>query len=270
MSRSAAITGVGMGLVALVGLSAAAAQNVPVLNNAVVVNVCEPITIAIGDMSGYGWDIPGFMGEDLLIRDGQTWAQFWAQHTSNIIPPPPLPPVDFSRYVVIAAIQGHQSTGGMAAIYITGIRHWPSPTPPDRAAATVMIVDDERPGMLDVITNPFHIVMVARACLPPNGSVTFRHQAPAAGTGIVRGHVFGRESNSTDWQPLFGATVRLGQAAGTPGSVTRTGLDGSYFFVNVAPETYVLSASFPGYQSQTVTITVRPDARTGHQFFLIP
>jgi len=270
MSRKAVSKGVGIVLAALVGLPGAAAQNVPLLSDAVVVNICEPITIAIGDMSGYGWNVPGFMGEDLLIRDGQTWAQFWAQHTSNIIPPPPLPPVDFSRYVVVAAIQGHQSSGGMPAIYITGIRHWPTPTPPNRATATILIVDDERPGPLDVITNPFHIVMVPQACLPPNGSVTFQHRAPTAGTGVVRGHVFGRESNSTDWQPLLGATVRLGPSSGTVGPVTRTGMDGSYFFVNVAPQTYALSASYPGYQSQTVTVSVRPDMRTGYEFFLVP
>ena len=85
------------------------------------------------------------------------------------------------------------------------------------------IVDDERPGPLDVITNPFHIVTVARECIPDGANVSFRHLAPRPDLGVVRGRVF-VPTDAIDWRGLPGARVQLLSADGSS-RFAPTGLD---------------------------------------------
>ena len=75
---------------------------------------CRPVTLRSGEISGWGNDIPGFLGEDRLIRDTRAWFLFWAGHTSIYDPSAPMPPVDFRRHVVIAVVQGLANGFGCA------------------------------------------------------------------------------------------------------------------------------------------------------------
>lgn len=127
-------------------------------------------TIAKGDISFYRLFDPGFTGGDLRIRDQTTWAYFWDLHTSGLFNPPPLPAVNFSTNEVIATVMGLQSTGGGPNIEVQQIE-----TPHECICLRVTIQDDETPGPLDTITNPFHIVRIKRQSVT---SVEFQHHAP--------------------------------------------------------------------------------------------
>lgn len=232
-------------------------------------NACQPKTLALGDVSGWNYAAPGFMGEDLILRDNNTYQHFWAKHTANTFPPPYAPYVDFSQQVVLAAVQGVQTTGGGPNIIITGVVMQPSPTATTRPMVTVMVMDDERPGPLDVVTNPYHIVVLPAACVPPNASVSFRHTAPQPGTSIVRGRVFA-PANSVDWLPLEGAKVTLIASNAAAPRVAISGHDGSFFFIPVAPGNYILDADAPPYCGDAIGVIVPPGALVNREFYLLP
>lgn len=232
-------------------------------------NVCQPKTIALGDISGWNYNTPGFMGEDLIIRDNTAYQQFWMKHTAHIFPPPMAPYVDFSQQVVLGVVQGMQTTGGGPNIIITNIVSWPAPTAVTRPTVTVLVSDDERPGPLAIITNPYHIVVLPRACVPPNASVSFRHLAPQPGTSIVRGRVFA-PANSVDWLPLEGAKVTLAASNAVAPRVTTSGFDGSFFFIPVAPGNYILDADAPPYCGDAIGVGVPPNALIDREFYLLP
>lgn len=62
--------------------------------------------IAAGSSSGIS------RAGQFAIRDKAAWTKLWAQHTSYIKPAPDLPPVDFSRQMILAAFAGNKSSGG--------------------------------------------------------------------------------------------------------------------------------------------------------------
>lgn len=126
-------------------------------------------TVDKGEISYYSYGEPEFGGAVMEIRDYGTWAWFWKTHTRGIQPAPPLPPVDFFREMVLAALLGYQTSGGGPGIEIAWIEDllpvraaWPG------RALRVRVREDTRPGMLTVITNPYHIVRV-----PKGSSVVF-------------------------------------------------------------------------------------------------
>lgn len=47
-----------------------------------------------------------------IIEEATAFAALWREHSAAISPPPPLPPVDFAREVVIAAFIGQRGSGG--------------------------------------------------------------------------------------------------------------------------------------------------------------
>jgi len=224
---------------------------------------CQIRTLAAGDTSGFGWSQPGFTGAELIIRSQDEFWRFWEQHTSLQSPPPEQPYVDFATHVVVAVVQGIQTTGGGPSITITDIQLDAANHP---ANVTIRIVDDERPGPLDALTNPYHIVVVRKACLPPGSSVTFLHVAPVPGTGVIRGTVW-VPADATDWRGLPEATVRLWDSNGDL-RTTLTGYDGSYRFLSLTPGTYVLDASNPPYYGDPATAGVMPDAAVLLDFYL--
>jgi hypothetical protein len=224
---------------------------------------CRLLTIAKGDRSGWGHNVPGFMGADLIIRDPDAWKAFWSIHTAGIIPPPPPPPIDFLRQVVIATIQGIQTSGGGPNTAIVGLEQ-------RGPFVAIGIFDDERPGPLDVLTNPFHIVAVERRCLPPQSSVVFEHAAPLPGTSVVEGHVFAGRPEAPP-APLPGAIVTLAGPNTDPAPArASTGVDGTYFFVNVPRGAYLLHAEARGFEPAEAPLQVPADARVGHDFLLRP
>lgn len=50
----------------------------------------------------------------LLIDDEAEWADFWAEFNGAVTPMPPLPDVDFSTHMIVAATMGQQSSGGFS------------------------------------------------------------------------------------------------------------------------------------------------------------
>jgi len=50
----------------------------------------------------------------LLIDDETAWAEFWAEFHGAVTPMPPLPQVDFSTHVIVAATMGQRSSGGFS------------------------------------------------------------------------------------------------------------------------------------------------------------
>jgi hypothetical protein len=46
------------------------------------------------------------------VRDEEAWARLWADTHESVTPQPPLPPVDFSRDMLIAVATGTRPTGG--------------------------------------------------------------------------------------------------------------------------------------------------------------
>jgi len=47
-----------------------------------------------------------------VIEEAASFAALWREHSAIVSPPPPLPPVDFTREVVVAAFIGQRCSGG--------------------------------------------------------------------------------------------------------------------------------------------------------------
>ncbi|QAA76921.1 MAG: hypothetical protein BIP78_1155 [Candidatus Bipolaricaulis sibiricus] len=97
----------------------------------------------------------------VVVRDAETWAALWYQHTTGADPRPPVPGVDFTEEIVAAVFLGEKPTGGYA-VEITRILL--------RSDRMVVRAGLSQPGADDVVsqalTHPFHIVRVTRTELP--------------------------------------------------------------------------------------------------------
>lgn len=95
----------------------------------------------------------------LLIDDEAEWTDFWSEFNGAIQPMPPLPEVDFSTHLIIAATMGQQSSGGfaieVAEVYeedgtlypiIVEVSPGPSCVVPDVISAPAVAVRVERAG----------------------------------------------------------------------------------------------------------------------------
>jgi hypothetical protein len=115
-------------------------------------------TIDIGQHSG----IAGQQPQVLKIDTQAEWEEFWSRHQADVTPAPPLPKVDFSQEMVIAAVDQQESSGGYR-FEITNVV--PDPD------SVVVLVDKAVPGADCVvtaeITQPFHIVRTAKTSLMP-------------------------------------------------------------------------------------------------------
>jgi hypothetical protein len=52
----------------------------------------------------------------LVVRDSTAWRQLWQQINRPFIPPPPLPPVDFQREMVVVAALGARPSAGFDVV----------------------------------------------------------------------------------------------------------------------------------------------------------
>lgn len=217
------------------------------------------ITIAKGLHSQFGAGFEGFDGANLEIRTPLEWRAFWALHAGN--PDADPPPVDFTERVVLAAIQGTQNSTGGPNITVAGLQ---DPGPLRRVA----VVNDRRPGPLDAMSNPFHIVSVPRSAIPAQTLLFFSSVRPALGSATLQGRVVGMTPDG-DARPLVGATVRLADPATPEESVTvRTGRDGSYYFINVPRGMYVVRATAEGFQPQMQQVDLSAPGLTRQPFQL--
>lgn len=93
----------------------------------------------------------------VLIRDEDTWNQFWAKHVSQTIPMPPAPMVDFSKHSVLAVTLGRRRTGGYGIEITQVARH--------EGVVRVRVrtsVPSKDGFTLQALTTPFHFVTVPR------------------------------------------------------------------------------------------------------------
>ncbi len=198
---------------------------------------CPVVTLQQGERSLFHFEDPGFMGLTALIRDRHSWERFWSHHTHADSPPPP---VNFREWRVIVAIQGVQTTSCGPMIEIARV---------ERCGPSVMvgIVDDERPGACDALSNPFHIVRVPLRCLGRFTSVGFLSHAPGLMPGAVTGRVLG-ELEDGEVIPLAEAMVRLSRPNDPDFVVeTLTNNDGFYHIPDLRPGPYAASAFAPGF-----------------------
>lgn len=102
--------------------------------------------------------------ERLVIRDAQTWSEFWDQAHGQVSPQPSVPSIDFSRNIVVAATMGSRPSGGYN-IEIDQVY--------DVDGAVYVIVTERSagPGCIttQAVTAPASAVRVPR----PGASVTF-------------------------------------------------------------------------------------------------
>jgi hypothetical protein len=134
-------------------------------------------TVEQGEISYYHYDDLNFTGVDLLIKNQQTWQWFWALHTAGRVPAGREPQIDFGKEMVIVTILGTQRTGGGPSTQVLEVN-----TGHRGQSLHVLIRDDETPGLLQVITNPFHIIKLEKL---PDPSVVFEHHGPEVpSTGV--------------------------------------------------------------------------------------
>ena len=155
-------------------------------------------TIDKGEISYFRYGDDQFSGGDMVIRDPGTWAWFWQKHTAGITPERPVPFVEFKKEMVLVSLLGYQTSGGGPDIEIQYMEEIQSPSL--RSALNiptgirVFASDNRKPGLLDVITNPFHLVKVKN--FTPNTytayplryyfmSVLFEHQPADLFTGCT-------------------------------------------------------------------------------------
>lgn len=60
----------------------------------------------------YGYQTGLRTPAQLVIRTEEDWASVWKRHHSRTLPAPPLPPVDFTREMVLGVAPGERPTGG--------------------------------------------------------------------------------------------------------------------------------------------------------------
>ena len=96
-----------------------------------------------------------------VVRDATAWAALWAQHTSNIFPPPPVPAVDFSTKMVLAVFLGSRENG-CYSVAITRVHIETSSTMVEYHGVIPL------PNAICplVITNPSHIVAIPVTSTP--------------------------------------------------------------------------------------------------------
>ena len=115
-------------------------------------------TIDIGDQSGVAGERPQVFKLD--TKSG--WEELWSRHQANVLPAPRVPDVDFSREMVIVAVDQTEPSGGYR-FEITGIE--------EIEGRLVVRVSKTIPGpdciVTAVITQPSHIVRIAKSDLEP-------------------------------------------------------------------------------------------------------
>ena len=108
-------------------------------------------TVSVGTQSGITSQA------NLVIQDSQAWTDLWNQHMLFMIEPMPVPEVDFSTHMVVAAFMGEVNTGGYA-LHIYEVV--------ETQSTIVVKMERTEPGprciVPQVLTQPYHVVQIAR------------------------------------------------------------------------------------------------------------
>lgn len=115
---------------------------------------CPFETIDKGFFSGY------IDRASLVIKDEEEWTRVWDMHTKIISPAPPLPEVDFSKRMIIAVFRGQFTSSGYST-EITEVTRFS-----DKVRVSVVETDDTGGMLLDVLTQPYHIIELEKSDLP--------------------------------------------------------------------------------------------------------
>jgi len=99
------------------------------------------------------------LGERLreVIRDQATWAAIWGRIHEPVAPQPPLPPVDFSRHMLIVAAAGTRPSGGFGiTVRSVALR--------DGKVEVSVVESCPAPGamVITVLTQPVEVVRLDR------------------------------------------------------------------------------------------------------------
>ena len=125
-------------------------------------------TLEYDDGTDVEGDNSGIVSKQLLvIRDEDTFTEFWADHTALMAPQPAQPDVDFGERMVIAAFLGQRSTGGYN-IQVEDIR--------ENDEFMIVEVEIETPGdnctLTQAVTQPHHVVVLDDSDKPVQFSET--------------------------------------------------------------------------------------------------
>ncbi len=96
----------------------------------------------------------------VVVRTASEWEQLWKAHALDR----PLPPIDFTRSMVIGVFLGYRPTGGYA-VEITGIER--------KDSEAVVTYRERKPQKTDIVTQmitmPYHLVSLDKV----DGEVRF-------------------------------------------------------------------------------------------------
>lgn len=123
-------------------------------------------TIARGTDSGYQ------SASQMVIDNSERWSNCWQLHTYNAEPPPPVPPVDFSRYSIVTVFAGEKPTGGYS-VEILKVETSGSQTK-ERSAAITVRYRQPKAGefVTEALTYPYHMIRIAKI---DGNKVVFKH-----------------------------------------------------------------------------------------------
>ena len=125
------------------------------------VEVVPFITISKGALSGIQ------MRSFLTIRTDQEWQYIWNKHYSSLGISPSIPPIDFSKEMVIPIFQGSKPTGGF------GVEILRVEKCGERLLVFYKEIIPPRGSMVpQVLTQPYHMIKLQRT----EGEVIFQHQ----------------------------------------------------------------------------------------------
>lgn len=112
-------------------------------------------TIDRGDSSGHP------LTSQMVIDNQEQWAQVWQMHTSELIPSPSPPKIDFDFEQVIAVFAGEKRTSGYE-IEIVGVET--RTTGKGGYPLLVLKIRYSQPKVVvqDVITRPYHIIKASK------------------------------------------------------------------------------------------------------------
>ncbi|MCC5604525.1 protease complex subunit PrcB family protein [Nostoc favosum] len=112
-------------------------------------------TIARGANSSYQ------TASQMVIDNPKEWADIWQQHASDIIPPPPIPKVDFTTNLVAAVFMGEKRTGGYS-VEILSVETKSSEKENLASLVITVAYRQPKPGDIvpEVITHPYQIITI--------------------------------------------------------------------------------------------------------------
>ncbi|MEM7200946.1 MAG: hypothetical protein AAF628_11805 [Planctomycetota bacterium] len=110
----------------------------PGLTLTVIDRVLEPIQQEVLTRHPLGQTAEGGI---VILRNATAWTAFWAEHNAGLTALPPLPSVDFTRDVVVAAYAGTRASGGYA-LEVLAVRREASPA----GIRTLVDTEETRPG----------------------------------------------------------------------------------------------------------------------------